>query len=56
MVQIGKDTYEDLTPENLENVLAGFEAGEQPKPGPQNSRTYSAPLGALTSLTEPTLY
>ena len=33
MVQIGKDTYEDLTPESLDNVLAGIEAGEQPETG-----------------------
>ncbi len=56
VVQIGSDTFEDLTPERLENVLAEIAAGGRPKPGPQNGRTHSAPLGGLTSLTDPTLY
>ena len=56
MVQIWKDTYEDLTPESLEKVLDGFAAGAPPKPGPQNGRQLSAPLGKLTSLTSKSLY
>jgi len=50
MVQIGKDVYEDLTPELFEKVLDGFESGEPPEPGSQIGRTASAPKGALTSL------
>jgi NADH-quinone oxidoreductase subunit E len=51
MVQIGKDTYEDLTPESFEKVLDAIARGETPKPGPQNGRQFSAPLGGDTTLT-----
>lgn len=50
MVQIWKDTYEDLTPESFEKVLDGFASGNPPKPGPQNGRQFSAPLGGPTTL------
>ncbi|MFD0917473.1 NADH-quinone oxidoreductase subunit NuoE [Pseudahrensia aquimaris] len=54
MVMIFKDTYEDLTPERLEEIIDDFEAGkgDSVKPGPQIDRIYSAPIGGLTSLTE----
>lgn len=52
MVQIGKDYYEDLTPAALEALIAAFERGDVPVPGPQNGRYASEPLGGLTSLTE----
>ena len=45
MVQIWKDTYEDLTEENFGKVLDGFASGNLPKPGPQNGRQFSAPEG-----------
>jgi NADH-quinone oxidoreductase subunit E len=47
MVQIFKDTYEDLTPERLEDIIDRFEAGrpEDVTPGPQIDRTFSAPEG-----------
>ncbi len=51
MVLIGKDTYEDLTPESFEKVLDAIACGETPKPGPQNGRQFSAPLGGDTTLT-----
>ncbi|MEO1282208.1 MAG: NADH-quinone oxidoreductase subunit NuoE [Pseudomonadota bacterium] len=51
MVQIWKDTYEDLTPELFERVLDGFRDGTPPKPGSQTGRQYSAPAGGLTTLT-----
>ena len=50
MVLIGKDTYEDLTPETFEKVLEGIAAGEPPKPGPQIDRQMSAPIGGATTL------
>jgi NADH-quinone oxidoreductase subunit E len=52
MVMIGKDTYEDLTPERLEEIIDTFQAGKgsEIKPGPQIDRIYSAPEGGLTSL------
>ena len=36
MVQIGKDTYEDLTPELFEALLDGLRQGEPTKPGPRS--------------------
>jgi NADH-quinone oxidoreductase subunit E len=50
MAQIGKDYYEDLTPEVFEALLDRFAAGEVPVPGPQNGRYASEPRGGLTSL------
>jgi NADH-quinone oxidoreductase subunit E len=50
MVLIGRDTYEDLTPESFERVLDALARGESPKPGPQNGRQFSAPLGGDTTL------
>jgi NADH-quinone oxidoreductase subunit E len=52
MVQIGKDFYEDLTADKFREIMAAFERGEVPTPGPQNGRFASEPLGGLTSLTE----
>lgn len=52
MVQIGKDTYEDLTPELFEKVLDGFATGQPPKPGSQIGRQASAPEGGPTTLKE----
>jgi NADH-quinone oxidoreductase subunit E len=50
MVLIWKDTYEDLTAETFEKLLDGFARGKTPKPGPQNGRQFSAPLGGPTTL------
>jgi NADH-quinone oxidoreductase subunit E len=50
MVQIWSDTYEDLTPDSFNKVLDGFASGQPPKPGPQNGRQFSAPLGGPTTL------
>ena len=50
MVLIWKDTYEDLNAESFEKLLDTFARGETPKPGPQNGRQYSAPLGGPTTL------
>ncbi len=52
MIQVGKDTYEDLTPEIFEALIDAFGRGEEPMPGPQNGRQYSVPITGLTSLTE----
>src|SRR3954447_11045921 len=54
MVLIWKDTYEDLTKESFGKVLDGFASGQPPKPGPQNGRQFSAPLGGPTTLKETT--
>ncbi|MFN3294355.1 MAG: NADH-quinone oxidoreductase subunit NuoE [Gemmobacter sp.] len=50
MAQIGKDYYEDLTPERLEWILDELSAGRVPVPGPQNGRYASEPKSGLTSL------
>ena len=52
MAQIGKDYYEDLTPEKLRALIGRFSKGEVPVPGPQNGRYSSEPAGGLTSLKE----
>jgi NADH-quinone oxidoreductase subunit E len=54
MVQIWKDTYEDLTKETFGKVLDGFASGNPPKPGPQTDRQFSAPAGGPTTLKEST--
>ncbi len=56
MVQIWKDTYEDLTPASLEKLLDDIATDRSITPGPQNGRQLSAPAGALTSLTDKSLY
>ena len=52
MVMIFKDTYEDLTPERLEEIIDLFEAGKgaDVPAGPQVDRIYSAPVGGRTTL------
>ncbi|MGD9913827.1 MAG: NADH-quinone oxidoreductase subunit E [Rhizobiaceae bacterium] len=54
MVTIFKDTYEDLTPERLAEIIDAFEAGRgsDVPVGPQNGRSVSAPQSGLTSLTD----
>ncbi len=61
MVQISTATsdhyYEDLTPEILEEMLAGLRRGEKIKIGTANpKRRTSDPEGHLTSLTDPALF
>lgn len=52
MMMVFKDTYEDLTPERLEEIIDEFEAGKDVKVGPQIDRQYSAPEGGMVTLTE----
>jgi NADH-quinone oxidoreductase subunit E len=56
MVQINNDYYEDLTPEILSRVMDELAAGGKPKPGPQQGRNASEPLGESVTLVDPTLY
>jgi NADH-quinone oxidoreductase subunit E len=56
MVQIGADTYEDLTPASFESLLDGFAKGTPPAPGSQIGRTASCPEGGPTTLSDPALY
>ncbi len=50
MVQINYDYYEDLTSEKFEKLLDALAAGNNPKPGPQIDRQFSAPVGGPTTL------
>ncbi len=50
MAQIGKDYYEDLTPQKLRELIARFSKGDVPVPGPQNGRYAAEPLNGLTAL------
>ncbi|MBU1175420.1 MAG: NADH-quinone oxidoreductase subunit NuoE [Alphaproteobacteria bacterium] len=52
MVMIGMDTYEDLTPERLEEIIDAFARGEggSVPVGPQNGRQFSAPITGPTTL------
>ncbi|MTI45993.1 NADH dehydrogenase subunit E [Roseibium hamelinense] len=52
MVQIFKDTYEDLTEESFNTLLDNIEAGREVTPGPQNGRRFAMAEGGQTSLTE----
>ena len=54
MVMILKDTYEDLTPERLEEIIDQFAMGKgvHVPVGPQSGRKVSEPLLGLTSLTD----
>ena len=56
MIQIVKDTYEDLTPESLSKIIDDFQAGRPVKPGPQNGRQFSMALTGATSLTDKSLF
>jgi NADH-quinone oxidoreductase subunit E len=56
MVQIWKDTYEDLTPATLETIIDRIAADQPVKAGPQIDRQFSAPQGGPTTLTDPSLY
>lgn len=50
MMQVGDDFYEDLDADSTVKILQGLQRGETPKPGPQNGRQTSAPLGGPTTL------
>lgn len=56
MAQINDYFYEDLTPENLAQIIDDFAAGKTPKTGPYNGRVTSEPLGGATTLKDPSLY
>ncbi len=44
VVKINQEYYEDLTPDNIEEILRGFEHGNMVDPGPQSARHSSEPL------------
>ena len=50
MVQINDENYEDLNEESLSAILDALAAGKMPKPGPQDDRQTSCPMGGPTTL------
>ncbi|MES0881851.1 NADH-quinone oxidoreductase subunit E [Roseibium sp. SCP14] len=52
MVQIFKDTYEDLTPDSFNKLIDDISAGNEVTPGPQNGRRFAMAEGGQTSLSE----
>ncbi|MFP1131482.1 NADH-quinone oxidoreductase subunit NuoE [Asticcacaulis sp. W401b] len=56
MAQINDYFYEDLTPDNLAQIIDDFAAGKTPKTGPYNGRFTSEPLGGAITLKDPSLY
>jgi NADH-quinone oxidoreductase subunit E len=56
MAQINFDYYEDLTPENFRALLDDLRHGRPTKPGPQNGRSCSEPLGGGETLKDAALY
>jgi NADH-quinone oxidoreductase subunit E len=52
MIQIGKDTYEDLTGEKAAEIIEAIRRGEKPKTGSQIGRKSSEPAGGPTVLKE----
>ena len=52
MAQVNDDYYEDLDYDRTRTLLAAFERGERPTPGPQVERQFSAPVGGATTLAE----
>ncbi len=56
MVQVFKDTYEDLTPASLEKLIDDLAAGRKVKVGPQIDRHMASPFGGPSTLIDPALY
>jgi NADH-quinone oxidoreductase subunit E len=56
VVQVSKDTYEDLTPETFEKILGAFARGTAPRVGSQIGRKTSSPEGKPTTLLDPAVY
>jgi NADH-quinone oxidoreductase subunit E len=56
LVQIGDDTYEDLTAESLTKLIDDIAAGRPIKPGTQIDRQNSAPVGGPTTLTDASIF
>lgn len=52
MIQLGKDTYEDLTGEKAAEIIEALRRGEMPKAGPQNGRHGSEPETGFAVLKE----
>jgi len=51
--QINDDYYEDLTENDMSEIIAELKAGKQPARGPRSGRYAAEPFGKLTSLNTP---
>ena len=56
MAQINDYYFEDLTPENMAQIIDDFAAGKTPKPGSRVGRASSEPEGGALTLTDSKLY
>jgi len=56
MAAINDYYFEDLTPDNMAQIIDDFAAGQSPKPGSRVGRHTSEPEGGARVLTDPTLY
>jgi NADH-quinone oxidoreductase subunit E len=56
MAQINDYFYEDLTPENMAQIIDDFAAGKSPKPGSYAGRHTSEPIHGALTLTDKKLY
>ncbi|AYG96118.1 NADH-quinone oxidoreductase subunit NuoE [Brevundimonas naejangsanensis] len=56
VAQINDLYYEDLTPENMAQIIDDFAAGKTPKAGSYVGRHTSEPVGGARVLTDPALY
>lgn len=56
LAQINDLYYEDLTPENMAQIIDDFAAGKTPKAGSYVGRHTSEPQGGARTLTDPSLY
>lgn len=55
ILSVNDDYYEDLTKEDVKQIIADLKAGKKPKPGPsaKSGRFSCEPAGGLTSLNTP---
>ena len=56
MAQINDYFYEDLTAENMVQIIDDFAAGKKPEAGPYNGRHTSEPIGGALTLLDGALY
>jgi NADH-quinone oxidoreductase subunit E len=52
MIQVGQETFEDLTPDMVVEIIKSLRRGDKPATGPQNGRHGSEPAGGPTVLKE----
>jgi NADH dehydrogenase (ubiquinone) flavoprotein 2 len=53
MIQINDDYYEDLTLDNVKQIIANLKQGKKPKVGPYSGRYTCEPKDGLTTLNSP---